>query len=277
MPELPEVETITNQLKDLVVGRTITQVQVPDPWIVKYPGVTDFVEGLRERRIESVERRAKRILIRLSSGQYLTLQLMTTGQFLLVSPDQPLRRTTRLILDLDDGRQLRLADSSRFARVNLLDQRDLGEKLHLDELGPEAISDELTLERFQEMLKGRRRPIKPLLLNQGFVSGLGNIYTDESLFAAGIHPARPAGSLSTEESTRLYQAMRRILREAIALRGTTTRSYLDVLGRKGGYQEKLKVVLRAGEPCFGCPGLVERTNLAGRETFICPSCQRLDQ
>ncbi|MHB1162369.1 MAG: DNA-formamidopyrimidine glycosylase [Chloroflexota bacterium] len=276
MPELPEVETIKNDLREYVLGRRILRARVLDPRLVRYPSVDRFEVELAGQRIEAVDRKAKYLLLRLSSGKILVVQLILTGQLLLVDPEAPTRKSLRLVLDLDDGRQLRLADSSHLARVNLLEAADLGRRLPLDELGPEAISDQFTLESFQRMLRSTRRQIKALLLDQRVVSGLGNIYTDEALFAARIHPLRPANSLSPEEVERLYQAIRTILPEAIALRGTTTRSYRDVMGRKGGYQERLKVVARAGQPCSGCSGTVEKIWAVGRETYLCPSCQQLE-
>jgi formamidopyrimidine-DNA glycosylase len=224
----------------------------------------------------AVDRQAKYLLLRLSSGRSLVVQLILTGQLLLLLPEAPYRKTTRLVLDLDDGRQLRLADSSQLARVNLVPEEELNRRLPLAELGPEAISPDLTLEVFARLIGPRKRQIKALLLDQRVISGLGNIYVDESLFAARLHPLRLASSLSPAEMEALYRAVRRILPEAIALRGTTTRSYRDVLGRKGGYQAKLKVVLRDGQPCDGCEGVVARAWMAGRETFYCPSCQRLE-
>ena len=276
MPELPEVETIKNDLRATVLGRRIERARVLDPRLVKYPSVEGLESGLQGQRIVAVDRRAKYLLLRLSSGRILVAHLIITGQLLLVDPAVPLRKSVRLVLELDDGRQLRLADSSRLARVNLVEEQELSTRLHLDELGPEPISDQFTLEAFRRILAGTRRQIKALLLDQRAVSGLGNIYTDESLFAARIHPLRPASSLSPEEVERLYRAIRSILREAIAMRGTTIRSYRDLAGRKGGYQEKLKVVARAGKPCIGCPGTVEKMWAVGRETYYCPSCQRLE-
>lgn len=275
MPELPEVETIKNDLRSTVLGHRIVRARVLDPRVVKHPSVPEFEAGLAGQRIEAVDRRAKYLLLRLSSGKILVVQLIITGQLVLMGPEAPMRKSTRLLLDLDDGRQLRLQDSSHLARVALVEERELNTRLHLNELGPEAISDEFTLDFFRRALGRTRRQIKALLLDQRVVSGIGNIYADESLFAARIHPLRPANSLSPEEVERLYHAIRSIMREAIALRGTTTRSYRDVSGRKGGYQEKLKVVARAGKPCIGCPGRVEKIWAASRETYICPSCQRL--
>ncbi len=277
MPELPEVETIKNDLRSLVVGRTILAARVLDPRLVKYPSAAEMEAELAGQRIAGVDRRAKYLLLRLSSGKTLVVQLILTGQLLLVEPDNLVQKSTRLLLDLDDGHQLRLVDSRRFAMINLVDEQELNTRLPLGELGPEAISDQFTLEFFRRVLQGTRRQIKALLLDQRVVSGLGNIYSDESLFAARIHPLRPASSLSPQEVERLYRAIRTILPEAIRLRGTTTRAYRDVLGRKGGYQEKLKVVARAGKPCVGCPGLVEKIWAAGRESYLCPSCQRLEE
>jgi formamidopyrimidine-DNA glycosylase len=275
MPELPEVETITNDLRDLVVGRTIESAEVRDPRLVRYPPVPELEEGLRGQTVRAVDRQAKYILMRLSSGKTFVVQLMLTGQLLLRPPAAPLLKSTRLIIDLDGGEQLRLVDSSHLARVNLLDDAELHIRLPLGELGPEVISDEFTLDIFAGMLK-RRRQIKALLLDQRILAGLGNIYVDESLFESRIHPLRAASSLTLEEVERLYRAIRRIVLEAIALRGTTTRSYRDVRGQKGGYQDRLKVVLKTGQPCpGGCGGVVERQWMAGRETFLCPSCQPL--
>lgn len=274
MPELPEVETIKNDLRQLVLGRRIESARVLDPRLVVYPSVARFESELAGQRIEAVDREAKYLLLRLSSGKILVVQLMVTGQLLLVKPEKPLRKSTRLILDLDGGQQLRLADSSHLARVHLLEEAELSSRLPLAELGPEAVSPELTMEEFARLLK-KRRQIKALLLDQRIISGLGNIYTDETLFQARIHPTRAANSLTPQEVERLYRAIRGTLAEAIALRGTTTRSYRDVTGRKGGYQERLLVVARAGQPCPGCPGTVQKTWAAGRETYYCPSCQRL--
>ncbi|MGE5620168.1 MAG: DNA-formamidopyrimidine glycosylase [Sphingomonadaceae bacterium] len=276
MPELPEVETIRNDLREMVVGRRIERARVLDPRLVRHPSGDRFEAELAGQRVEAVDRRAKYLLFRLSSRKTMVVQLIITGQLLLVDPEAPIRKSVRLILDLDDGRQLRLVDSSYLARVHLLDADELQSWPPLKKLGPEAISDEFTLEYFRRLLRSTRRQIKAVLLDQSGVSGLGNIYTDESLFAARIHPLRPANSLSPEEVERLYLAIRTILREAIALRGTTTRSYRDLLGRKGGYQERLKVVARAGKPCIGCSGTVERIWVAGRETYLCPSCQLLE-
>lgn len=274
MAELPEVETIKNDLRALVIGRRIIGVEVLDPQIGHHIDLSRFISGLINREIVGVDRRAKYLLIRLSGEQTLVVQLMLTGQLLLVNPEERRKKSTRLLLKLDDGQELRLNDRSNLARVHLLADEEVARELGRRKLGPEPIWPDFTLETFQRMIRGRRSMIKPLLLDQSFVSGLGNIYTDEVLFAARIAPTRKASDLTPEEIARLYEAMRQILREAISLRGTTIRSYLDVLGRKGSYQTRLKVFRRAGEPCEGCPGVVAETRVGGRDTFYCPSCQR---
>jgi formamidopyrimidine-DNA glycosylase len=273
MPELPEVETIKRDLEKLVLGRRITFVQLKDQKLLKYPDEQHLIHGLVGTKIKSVDRRAKYLLIHLSSGEVLVVQLRITGQLLLTRPDAPITKSTRLIMGLDEGSQLRLVDSSRFAQIHLLPPELLDEFLPLSELGPEIISRELTLTRFKGLLAKHHREIKPLLLDQRVVSGLGSIYADEALFAARIHPKRFSDGLSDEEDQRLYSFSRAIVNQAIEERGSTTRSYRDVTGRKGHYQEKLNVVHRKGEPCRGCEGVVEEDTVAGRGTYYCPRCQ----
>ena len=273
LPELPEVETIKNDLRQSVLGHCIERARVLYAGVIVFPSPQRFEVELSGERIKAVERRAKYLLLRLNSGRFLVIQLMVFGQLLLVPAAEPLRESTCLIIDLDNGQQLRLLDPSHYLRVHLLDEEGLKERLHLDALGPDATSSELSSERFAGLLRGRRKQVKALLLDQHVISGLGNIYVDEVLHEARLHPARLASSLSREEVERLYSAVRRILEEAISRRGTTVQSYVDLSGRKGTYQEQLKVFRRAGRPCPDCPGLVTKTRVAGRETFLCLSCQ----
>lgn len=273
MPELPEVETIKNDLRGLVVGRRIVGVDVPDPQIGRHIDLSTFISGLVGKQIVGVDRRAKYLLIRLSSGRTLVVQLMVTGQLLLLNPSEPRRKSTRLVLVLDSGQELRLNDRSNLARVHLMDEEEIQERI-TSRLGPEPIWPDFDLETFRRMIGRRTSAIKPLLLDQSFVAGLGNIYADEVLFAARIAPTRKASDLTPDEIRRLYDAIRAILGEAISLRGTTVQAYRDVLGRKGHYQTKLKVFRKAGEPCEGCSGVVVETRVGGRDTFYCPSCQK---
>lgn len=277
MPELPEVETIINDLRELTLGRRIDQAEIRDPRVLRKIDPVDFAREVAGQRIVDVQRRAKYLLVKLSSGCYLVVQLLITGQLLLVESQAPLRRATRLIFDLADGQQLRLVDDSHLARVHLLQPAELNSRLHLDTLGPEPLSDDFTLEDFYRRLSGRGATIKSLLLDQHVVAGIGNIYADEVLFKARIHPAERARNLTFDQVRRLYDAIKQTLRAAIAARGTTTRHYLDVMGRKGEYQHQLLVFGRQGQPCPGCRGQVERIVVAGRRTHICASCQALSR
>ena len=216
MPEQPEVETIKNDLRQLVQGNLMESARVLDPRVVATPSVWEFEAGMAGQRLERVDRQAKYLLVSLTSGMVLVIQLKLTGQLLLLAPSVPLRKSTRLVLDLDEGQQLRLADSSYLAMVHLLTPEELNTKLPLALLGPEVISDEFTLERFRQMIGRTRRQIKGLLLDQRVLSGIGNIYADETLFAARIYPLRAANNLTPEEVASLYRAIRTIVPRALS-------------------------------------------------------------
>ena len=273
MPELPEVETIKNDLRALVLGRRITGVTLRDPALVRRPGADAFVARLRGQALAGAERRGKYLMIALSAGDCLVVQLAITGQLVLSVPREPVKKDTRLILDLDDGRQLRLWDQNGYAKVQLLAADEVAETLKLDDLGPDPTSPDFALSDFLARLRGRRGRIKPLLLDQRFLAGLGNIYADEALFLARIHPARRASTLGEEEAARLFAAIREVLLGGIAKRGTTIATYRDVLGRKGAYQHELRVFRRAGKPCPRCGTPIVLTRIGGRDTFYCPRCQ----
>jgi formamidopyrimidine-DNA glycosylase len=198
---------------------------------------------------------------------------MITGQLILHQPSDPVAANTRLILDIDDGRQLRMNDDNGYAKVQLLPGGDLTKALKLDELGPDPTAPDFTLADLAARLGKRRGRIKSLLLDQHFLSGLGNIYVDEALFRAKVHPAREANKLSDEEIERLYTAIREVLLRGIELRGTTIATFRDVLGRKGGFQNELKVFRRRGKPCPRCGTKIVLTQLGGRDTHFCPNCQ----
>jgi formamidopyrimidine-DNA glycosylase len=273
MPELPEVETIKNDLRALVLGRRITGVSLRDPALVRRPEADAFAARLGGQTLVGAERRGKYLLIGLSAGYCLVVQLAITGQLTLSQPREPVKKDTRLILDLDDGSQLRLWDQNGYAKVQLLPAGEVAETLKLDDLGPDPTSSDFTLSDFLARLRGRRGRIKPLLLDQSFLAGLGNIYADEALFLARIHPARRANTLSEEEAARLFASIREVLLGGIAKRGTTIATYRDVLGRKGAYQNELRVFRRAGKPCPRCGTPIVVTRIGGRDTHYCPRCQ----
>lgn len=275
MPELPEVETIRRDLLSVVRGRRITGVTLVEPLSVKHPDPGGFVSGLTGQTIADVERHAKYLQLRLRSGLSWVVHLMLEGQLFYQPAGTALGTDVKLVVHLDDGRQLVLRDVVGLARTFLVTEDELDSVLKLDELGPEPLEPEFTYECFLGRLHRRTGMIKPLLLDQKVIAGIGNVYADEALFRARIHPKRKANTLKEAELKRLYTAIGEVLRAGIRYRGTSaTRGlYRDLWGEKGHYQDHLAVFRRQGKPCPGCQGTVEQIQVAGRSTFLCPSCQ----
>jgi len=271
MPELPEVETIRSDLQREVVGSTITAVKLYWERVVAFPSAEDFVRGLTGRRIEDIGRRGKYLLFRLDSHDVLIAHLRMTGQLIHRRASDEMENQVRAVLELDDGSQLRFADMRKFGRLWLVPS----ELMVVGKLGPEPLAEEFTFEVFRERLRRRKGAIKPVLLDQSVIAGIGNIYADEALFAARIHPQTRVGDLTELQLQNLYQAVRAVLASGVENRGTTVDRYRDGLGRRGGFQEKLQVFRRAGQACPVCQGRIQRIVVGGRGTFICPSCQRL--
>jgi formamidopyrimidine-DNA glycosylase len=273
MPELPEVETIKEDLRELVVGSTIEGAEVLDPALVEQPSPEEFARRLGGCRITGARRRAKHLIVELDSGDSLVFQLKIGGQLLLVPPVEEPRTVLMLVLHLDGDRRLFLRDQTGFTRARLLGQEELEERL--SSLGPEPFGEDFTPSYLRDRLGSRRAQIKPLLLDQKVVSGVGNIYADEILYDARLHPRRKANTLSDEEWGTLYEAIKKNLAAGVEHRGTTVRLYFDVLGRPGDHQNHLRVFEKHGEPCpAGCGGEVVRESVGGRPTHYCPECQR---
>jgi len=271
MPELPEVETIVRGLRPFLRGQRIESVEILWPPSIDRPAPQDFAAAVEGRIISDVKRRGKYILMPLDDGSFLIFHLRLTGQLLINSPEN--LRHTRLVMRLGNGGKLSFLDARKLGRVYWV--RNAAEVV--GHLGPEPLKEEFTLRGFAERLKKHRCRIKSLLLDQRFLAGLGNIYTDEALFLAGINPLRPADSLSPDEVQRLYRAIRTVLRQGIAHRGTTFSSYLDAMGNPGENQEALQVFRRQGKPCPRCGTLIEKIRVGGRSTHFCPRCQPLGQ
>jgi formamidopyrimidine-DNA glycosylase len=270
MPELPEVETIVRGLRGHLVGCKIMGIRVGWENMVARPTAEEFKRGLVDQRILDVKRRGKYLIFALSGGGSLIFHLRMTGRLLIKdSGDEP-DKHDHLIFELDDGRELRFNDVRKLGRVYLVDDEDE----IVGKLGPEPLDEGFTSSDFAALLSGRRCMIKPLLLNQQFIAGIGNIYTDEALFAARIHPERRADTLAAEEIERLYGAIRRVLRQGIENRGTTFSAYRDAEGRKGRNQEYLRVFRRTDQPCPRCGTPIGRTVVGGRGTYLCPLCQK---
>jgi formamidopyrimidine-DNA glycosylase len=271
MPELPEVETVARGLRVSLVGRTIISVEVRWARTLIPPDPVAFGRRLVGQVIAGVRRRGKWILITLDGGSTLLVHLRMTGQLVLERVSPPDDRHVRVLFSLDNGWWLRFSDQRKFGRMVLTSdpQRYVGG------LGPEPLADDFTAERLGEMLARRRGRIKPLLLNQRFVAGLGNIYADESLWRAGVHPLRQASGLGPAEVRRLHQGIRSVLQAAIDGGGTTLAdsAYRRPDGRTGEFYDLLAVYGREGQPCVRCGTAIERIVVGQRGTHYCPHCQ----
>jgi formamidopyrimidine-DNA glycosylase len=270
MPELPEVETIRRELAPRLVGRTITRLSMGWEGCVDRPGVDTFCDQVVGRRIEEVGRRGKFLVLTLSGGKSLLVHLRMTGSLLVKDPGEPEDTHTRLVFYLDDGRELRFRNVRKFGRLYLVD--DPNEVV--GDLGPEPLEEQFSLADFRALFQNRRGMIKPRLLDQSFLAGLGNIYVDEALFRARIHPRRTAESLTMDELDRLYQAIREVLEEALAHQGTSRSDYVRPDGSEGTFQDRLLVSGKAGQPCPRCGAEIERLVVGGRGTYVCPRCQQ---
>ncbi len=261
MPELPEVETLVRDLRRRLLGRTIRRVRVLAPAMVRSPRPDRFARALRGRTVRGVGRRGKYLLVRLDRGLFLAVHLRMTGDLVVVPRRRPLHPHTRLVLGLD-GVDLRFLDQRRFGHMDLLPQSALPVVRALQRLGAEPLGRAFTLERFRAAVRSRRGGLKALLLRQEVVAGIGNLYADEILFQARLHPGRRVESLRPGEVRRLYLAMRHVLRQAVLGLART--------GDPGGI---LLPVRQAGAPCPRCAHSLARMRLAGRATVFCPSCQ----
>ncbi len=289
MPELPEVETIRRTLTPKIEGRDITGLEVIRPALIRHPDPAAFRAGVVGSRVGGTSRRGKYLILHLvdpetGTPRYdLVIHLMMAGRLLfcsggLVPGDPKTVEKTHVVLRLGED-HLRYVDFRHLGRLFLVPPGDYRAVPGLRRLGREvalegrAAGDCLDLEGFLEALGRRRGRLKPLLLDQAFLAGVGNIYADEALFRAGLHPTRTAASLDREERLRLYEALRRVLAEAIEDRGTTFSRYVDAEGQTGSYRRRLRVYGREGEPCFRCGHPVQRLVLAGRSAHFCPVCQ----
>jgi len=271
MPELPEVETIVRGLHASLMGCTISEIEVLWARSILPPDPAAFARALTGRSIINVKRRGKWIVISLDDDTALLIHLRMTGRLVLGPGERPSDRHARVMFSLDDGRSLHFCDQRKFGRLQLMD--DPTEVL--GELGPEPLADDFTAQRLAKILAPRRGRIKPLLLNQRFLVGLGNIYTDEALWKARLHPLRLANTFTSAEIQRLHQAIQTTLRAAIASGGSTLSdaAYRRVDGQAGEFTDQLAVYGRAEQPCPRCGATIERIRVSQRSTHFCPHCQ----
>jgi formamidopyrimidine-DNA glycosylase len=273
MPELPEVETTVRDLRRFLPGRTIDKVLYADwPRMIQTHPVEIFSQLLAGEQILGLERRAKYVIVNLTNDKFLIFHRKMTGNLFFREAGAPSDKYSRVVIGFTDGTELRFTDLRKFGRVYLfLGQTEMNGLL--GRLGPEPLLDSFTLERFQEILRPRKGTLKPLLLDQTVLVGLGNIYVNEALFVSGLHPMRATQSLNDTERERLYHAIRQVLNAGIDNRGTTLSDYLDGEGKKGNNQETLFVHGRATEPCRTCGTPIIKIVVGQRGTYLCPTCQ----
>lgn len=275
MPELPEVETVRAGLEPALVGRRFERVDINDSRLTR-PFDPDVVAAeLEGERVDAVDRRGKYLIVRFERGRVLLVHLRMTGSFRHASDgrlvDDPHRRA---VVRLDDGSDVAYRDMRRFGTWLLL-EADEADDFLAARLGAEPFARTFTARALGKRLAGRRAPIKAALLDQRSLAGMGNIYADEALWRARIHPLRPAGDLNDAELSRLHRAVRRSLELGIARGGSTLSTYETPDGRRGSMQEEFRVYGRAGEPCERCGTPIEKIRAAGRGTSYCPRCQVL--
>lgn len=302
MPELPEVETVVRDLNKKVRGQTIVGVWFDWPKMIKdyakqsrllisKRAVSAFPKDLIGEKILSAQRRAKNILIYLSNNKVLLIHQKMTGHLLIgkwrvqgariipLEPkavvSDPYNGFIHLILTLDDGRMIALSDLRKFAKVILGSKEQIEGLVELTKLGPDALSPNLTLIDFIKIITRQTRKIKQVLMDPFVIAGIGNIYSDDILWRAQVHPERKAYELSSIELKRIYVSLRIILKKAVKLRGTSTSDFRDTSGKEGGYTQYRLVYQREGKPCSRCKTVIKRIPVGGRSAHFCPRCQKI--
>ena len=295
MPELPEVETVARDLQGRVVDATILHATVHWPRTIRHPQPPErFAVEVAGATIRRVDRRAKTVLLHLHDGRVMSVALRMTGALIVTAPGAPADPYARVVFALADGRELRYRDVRKFGRIGLWPGgglRSVGagrgarsrrvaegaKRYRIGELfsghGPEPLQRGFTAERFSERLHGRSAKLKTLLLDQTFMAGVGNIYADEALWRARLHPLRRADSLDAEAVRRLHRAVRGVLRQGIENRGASINDYVGADGEPGANAERLAVYRRTDQPCHRCATPIRRIVVGQRSTHFCPRCQ----
>lgn len=275
MPELPEVETVRRTLNQLIIGKTIERVQVGLRRIIQRPQDPEaFARQLEGRTFSAVERRGKFLRFVLNDC-ILVSHLRMEGRYGLYDKNDDVEKHTHVRFTLTDGSELRYRDVRQFGTMHLFKPGEEWENNPLKKLGVEPLSPSFTPELLQKLLQKKTTKIKSFLLNQEYVAGLGNIYVDEALFRAGLHPERIAGELNAEEIQALHEAIVTTLKEAIACGGSSIKSYVNGQGEMGMFQLRLNVYGKKAQPCPACNQPIERIVVGGRGTHFCPHCQPL--
>jgi formamidopyrimidine-DNA glycosylase len=276
MPELPEVETIRRQLEPKMVGRTIVQAEVFDPLWSAPRDPLEVERALTGRAIEGIERRGKYLMVALEGEGFLVMHLRMTGNLFWVPADDDVagRRHLRVRLVLDDGASVLFVDMRRFGTGIVIEGREALDEYLASRLGPEPLEPAFTADVLRERAKGRKAPVKAFLLDQSRIAGIGNIYADEALWRAKIHPLKLAGRLRGQEFERLRDGIVATLEAGIESFGASIDDYRHIDGEQGEMQNRFLVHLREGEPCARCGTSIVKLRAAGRGTYVCPHCQR---
>jgi formamidopyrimidine-DNA glycosylase len=274
VPELPEVETVRAQLAPVLTGRTFRVVEILDGRLTRPVDPSHVAGQLEGERVAGVDRRGKYLVVRFESGLVLLVHLRMTGSFLVARRGKlPADHHRRAVVTLDNGTDVAYRDVRRFGTWLMLEEEELGPYLAV-RLGEEPLGARFTTRQLERRLAGRRVPVKTALLDQRAAAGLGNIYTDEALWHAGVHPLRPAGSLDPGEVAAVRRGLRRALRMGIRRQGATLSDYVTPNGGRGSMQDEFKVYGREGEPCLRCGTPISKIRVGGRGTSYCPVCQR---
>lgn len=272
MPELPEVETTRRGLAPHCLGARLLQLKVREPRL-RWPVAADMPANVEGRAIERLDRRGKYLIFRLNDGGAMLLHLGMSGSVRVVSPDRPPLRHDHVDIVLDNNQVLRFHDPRRFGSLHFA-SADIEQHRLLASLGPEPLSEQFSGEYLYALSRGRRTAVKPFIMDAHVVVGVGNIYAAESLYRAGIHPARAAGRIARSRYERLAGHIRDVLSEAIEIGGTTLRDFTNSQGEPGYFQQTLNVYGREGLPCKQCGRALKLTRLGQRATVYCPACQR---
>lgn len=274
MPELPEVENVKNGLKELIVGKTVVDVRVLWSNIIAEPSISDFQNNLRGQKIEDIQRRGKFLLF-VMTDYVMISHLRMEGKYHIEPSDAPVTKHTHVIFAMHSKEELRYLDVRKFGKMSLVDKTTVHLHPSIMNLGPEPTSETLQSEHLMTHLKRTGRPIKACLLDQKIVAGIGNIYADEILYDAGIHPERKADSLDVKEIECLRDAIITIMTRAVEKGGTTIRTYSNAFGIQGNYQSFLKVYGKENEACPKCHHKITKIKVAQRGTHYCPQCQKV--
>ncbi len=273
MPELPEVETVKESLRLRLTGRTIKKVNVIYDNIIAYPKVEDFINNIKNQRINNMHRRGKFILFDLDN-YYLLSHLRMEGKYFFKTKDDDILKHEHVIFELDNGEELRYMDTRKFGKMYLIKKEDIDKVGPLKELGLEPWDDNLTSDYLLEKYKKKKLPIKSILLDQSIIVGIGNIYADEILFLCKINPLKKCNEITKKESFNIIKYTKEVLEEAIKKGGTTIRTYSSVDGVHGLFQEELLVHGKEKGKCPVCNGNIEKIRVGGRGTYYCPKCQK---